>query len=146
MAKRLTDTKKWGDDWYLALSNDYRVVWVWLLDNCDHAGFCKRSITLLNMICRTSITEADLLKVMDGRVVVHGDYWFIPKFVKFQYASLHNNKPAILSVVRLLFEHNATHLIPESFGDNYRIVSESFRNHCEMIKDKDKEKGKEHST
>ena len=143
MAKRYTDTKKWGDDWYLSLSNDYRVVWQWLLDNCDHGGFCKRSMTLLNMICRTQITEDELLREMQGRVLVYGDNWFIPKFIKFQYGTLYSNKPAILSVVKLLFDQKATHIIPESFGIDYIIKADSYRNHCELIKDKDKDKVKD---
>jgi hypothetical protein len=48
MSKRFTDTEKWKDDWFLSLSNDYRIVWQWLLDNCNHAGICKPSINLLN--------------------------------------------------------------------------------------------------
>lgn len=135
MAKRLTDTKKWGDDWYLSLSNDYRIIWQWLLDNCDHAGFCKRSMTLLNLMCRTSVSEEDMLREMSGRVCTLNDNWFIPKFLKFQYTTLYSQKPAILSVVKLLFEKNATKLIPESFGNDYIIISESFHNHCKIIKE-----------
>jgi hypothetical protein len=71
-------------------------------------------------------------------VIVHNDNWFIPKFLKFQYGSLRNYKPAILSVVKLLFDQKATHLIPDSFGNEYQIISESFQKHCEMIKDKDR--------
>lgn len=140
MAKRLTDTEKWNDDWYLSLNNDYRIIWQWLLDNCSHAGFCKRSMTLLNLMCRLSISEEQMITEMSGRVVVHGSDWFIPKFIKFQYTTLHSQKPVILSVVRELFQKKAINLIPESFGKEYLIKEESFQNHCQMIKDKDKDK------
>ncbi len=142
MAKRLTDTKKWNDDWYISLSNDYRIVWQWLLDNCSHAGLCKRSIGLLNLMCRTTLSEDELILIMNGRIIIHNDYWFIPNFIKFQYLSLHVGKPAVLSAVRELFNYKCTHLIPESFGNNYKIKEESFENHCQMIKDKDKDKDK----
>jgi len=49
MAKRLTDTEKWKDDWYISLSNDDKVVWQWLVDNCNHAGICKKNMALLNL-------------------------------------------------------------------------------------------------
>lgn len=143
MSKRFTDTKKWNDDWYISLSNDYRIIWQWLLDNCNHAGFCKRSIGLINLMCRTNITEKEFIDSMDGRVIVHNDYWFIPKFIKFQYSTLLSCKPAIISVVKELFEQNCIDLIPESFGNNYKIIGKSFNNHCEMIKDKDKVKDKD---
>jgi len=27
MAKRFTDTDKWKDDWFISLSNDYKIIW-----------------------------------------------------------------------------------------------------------------------
>lgn len=132
MAKRLTDTEKWNDDWYLSLSNDYKTIWQWLLDNCNHAGICKRSIRLLNLMCNTVITEQDLIKSMDGRIIVKDNNWFIPKFLKFQYTSLNSNRPVIISVIKELEKHNLISMIPESFGNDYLI-----------IKDKDKDKDKD---
>jgi hypothetical protein len=146
MAKRLTDTEKWNDDWFLSLSNDYRIIWQWLLDNCSHAGFCKRSMTLLNLMCRLSVTEDQMIDQMRGRVVVHGNDWFIPKFIKFQYTTLFSQKPVILSVVKELFNKKAIHLIPVSYGSEYIIISECFENHSRMIKDKDKDKDKDSLT
>jgi len=132
MAKRLTDTEKWNDDWYISLSNDYRIIWQWLLDNCNHAGICKRSIRLLNLMCNTQTTEENLISVMEERVIIKENNWFIPKFLKFQYASLHSNRPVIISVVKELEKHDLLSLIPESFGNDYLI-----------IKDKDKDKDKD---
>ena len=140
MAKRLTDTDKWKDDWYLKLSNDYKIIWQWLLDNCSHAGFCKRSLELLIMMCKTNISEEDLISAMKGRVLCHKDYWFIPNFVKFQYSTLYSLKPAVVSVVKEIFLREASSLIPESFGNNYVIIEKSFENHLRTIKDKVKDK------
>jgi hypothetical protein len=133
MAKRLTDTEKWNDDWYISLSNDYRVVWQWLLDNCNHAGICKRSIRLLNLMCNTSISEEVLISMMEGRIVVKDNNWFIPKFLKFQYSSLNSNRPVIISVVKELEKNNLLAMIPESFGNDYLIIKDK-------SKDKDKDK------
>jgi hypothetical protein len=132
MAKRFTDTEKWNDDWYISLSNDYRIIWQWLLDNCNHAGICKRSIKLLNLMCYTTVSEVDMVEKMDGRVLVVDNKWFIPKFLKFQYSTLHSKKPAIVSAVAELEKHNLLSMIPESFGNDYLI-----------IKDKDKDKDKD---
>lgn len=132
MAKRLTDTEKWNDDWYISLCNDYRIIWQWLLDNCNHAGICKRSIRLLNLMCNTNISEDELIKIMDGRIVVKDNNWFIPKFLKFQYTSLHSNRPVIISVVKELEKNNLLLMIPESFGNDYLIIKDK-------SKDKDKD-------
>src|SRR6185312_4104773 len=140
MAKRLTDTEKWKDEWYVSLSNDDRIVWQWLLDNCSHAGFCKRSMSILNMMCRVNYTEEEMISKMSNRLIIIRTEWFIPNFIRFQYSSLMSLKPAILSVVKELYAKNCVGIIPESFGDNYKIISKSFDNHCQMIKDKDKDK------
>jgi len=143
MAKRLTDTDKWKDEWYISLCNDDKIVWQWLLDNCSHAGVCKPSMTLLNMMCRVSYDEKVLLEKMSGRVIPFNNIWFIPKFIKFQYKTLFSQKPVIVSVVKELFNFYLIEMIPSSFGDDYKIISNSFNNHCQMIKDKDKDKDKD---
>lgn len=144
MAKRFTDSDKWKDDWYISLNNDYKVVWQWLLDNCTHSGLCKRSMSLLNLMCKVDFLEDEMIVKMDKRIIAHGSYWFIPKFIKFQYSTLHSNKAAVISVVKDIFIHNLKPMIPESFGNDYIIKEESFENHCKMIKDmvKDKDKDK----
>lgn len=142
MAKRFTDTDKWKDDWYISLDNDCKVVWQWLLDNCTHSGLCKRSMGLLNLMCKVSFTEELLLSCMDKRVIIHNGHWFIPKFIKFQYSTLHSAKPAIVSVVKDIFEYKIMGMIPESFGNDYIIKEKSFDNHCKMIKDMVKDKVK----
>lgn len=143
MAKRLTDTEKWKDDWYISLSNDSKIVWQWLLDNCNHAGICKRSIGLLNMMCKVNYTEEQMISEMFDRVLVVNNLWFIPKFIKFQYTTLLSGKPAVISVVKELFNNDCIKYIPEYFGNDYLIVSKSFENHCKMIKDKDTDRDKD---
>jgi hypothetical protein len=133
MPKRLTDTSKWNDDWYLSLSNDYRIIWQWLLDNCNHAGVCKRSVYLMNLMCNTSVTEVDMLQAMQGRVMVVNSNWFIPKFLRFQYESLTSQRPVILSVVKYLEDNKLTEMIPESLHNDLFIIKRK-------SKDKSKEK------
>lgn len=140
MAKRLTDTEKWKDDWYINLDNDSKVVWQWLLDNCNHAGICKRSMGVLNLMCRVNFTEDEMIKKMEDRVLKIKNIWFIPKFLKFQYTTLLNNRPVVVSVVKDLFANDLIKFIPEDFGNDYLIIAETFDNHCQMIKDKDKDK------
>lgn len=136
MAKRFTDTEKWNDDWYISLDNDYRIIWQWLLDNCSHAGICKRSMKLLNMMCNTSILEDELILIMCGRVIIIDNNWFIPNFLKFQYSTLHSQKPAIISVVTELSKNNYYKMIPESFGNDYLIIKDKDKDK-DTVKDKD---------
>ena len=143
MAKRYTDTEKWKDDWFVSLNNDYRIVWQWLLDNCNHAGICKRSIKLLNFMCNTNITEEELINEIEGRLIIKDNIWFIPKFLKFQYCSLKSKKPVIVSVIKELEINGLLNFIPESFGNDYIIIKEPLGNHLVSIKDKDMDKDKD---
>ncbi len=144
MAKRLTDTEKWNDDWFISLSNDYRIIWQWLLDNCNHAGICKRSMRLLNMMCNTSISESDMVQAMDNRVIVIDNDWFIPKFLKFQYTGLQSNKPVIVSVVKELEKTGYFKHIPESFGNDYLIIKDKSKDKdINTVKHKNSDNGKQ---
>lgn len=145
MAKRLTDSEKWNDDWYISLSNDYRIIWQWLLDNCNHAGVCKRSMKLLNMMCNTSITEQEMIDNMSGRVISIDNNWFIPKFLKFQYTTLQSNKPVIISVVKELEKNDLIKYIPESFGNDYVIIKDKDKDKDSLVKQKSSDNGKQFS-
>ena len=48
MAKRFTDTQKWSEDWYLDLPITYKVFWIYICDNCNHAGIYKPNKRVLN--------------------------------------------------------------------------------------------------
>jgi hypothetical protein len=41
MAKRFTDTSKWRDKWFRGLNPSEKVLFLYLVDNCDNAGFIE---------------------------------------------------------------------------------------------------------
>jgi hypothetical protein len=102
MAKRMTDSDKWADEWFCNLSNEMKLVWLYLLDNCDHAGIYKKNLKLLNYHLNTHLDDEDIIQLLNGRVYVVGDKWFIKKFINFQYGTdetIFNSKvPAVKSV------------------------------------------------
>jgi len=136
MAKRFTDTEKWRDEWWGSLSNDYRIIWLYLVDSCSIAGIWKKDFRGLNFNCNTKISEEEFLKVFGSRLIDRGQFFFIPKFLRFQCPKgLNSNKPAVLSIVKELELNNLCEIINESFGNDFLI-----------IKDKDKGKGKDKGT
>ena len=130
MAKRFTDTDKWKDDWFLSLPNDYRIVWQYCLDNCSHAGILKKNFKLLNFCCNTNLTEAKFNSIFSDRILCFERFFFIPKFLTFQYPKgLNSDKPAIVGVRNELKAQGMFLIVNQSLGNDYLTV-----------KDKDKDK------
>lgn len=102
MAKRLSDTEKWKDDWFLNLKPEHKLLWYYVLDNCDHAGIWKVSERLAAALIGQPIDLAAALAAFTGRIAVlnNGDYWLVRKFVLFQYGSLSNTKSGVATAVR----------------------------------------------
>lgn len=144
MAKRFTDSEKWRDEWFGSLSNDYRIVWLYLVDNCSHAGIWKKDFRGLNFNCNTSLSEDQFKEIFAGRVVDCGNFFFIPKFIKFQYPKgLDSKKPAIVSVANELQKNNLLPIIKKQLGNDYLIIKDK-----DKVKDKDtvKDERKEKET
>ena len=144
MAKRFTDTDKWKDEWYTELTNDYKVIWLYLLDNCDNAGIIKRNIKLLNYYCNTNVLADDILNVFKDRVsVIADDKWIINKFCIYQYGNdfLSNNNKAVISAKKKLIENNLldnstnTILIPYQYS-----IDRTKEQEQDKVKDKSQDK------
>ena len=82
----MSETEKWKDPWFSNLENDWKLIWLYLLDDCSHAGIYQINIPLLNFHCRTSITLEDLLVKFHNRLIqISDDTIFIHKFIIYQY-------------------------------------------------------------
>lgn len=140
MPRRFTDTEKWKDEWFLSLDNDSRIVWQYILDNCSHAGILKKNFKLLNFCCNTQHTEESFNKIFVDRVLDKDKFYFIPKFLTYQYPKgLNSNKPAIVSVRRELELVGFSTMITQSLGNDYPFIKDKDK---DMDKDKDKDKDK----
>lgn len=103
MAKRFTDSEKWEDPFFSDLSSDMKLVWIYLLDKCDHAGFYKVNLKLLNFYLNTTIAEQAILDTFNGRIkVLTHEKWFIPKFITFQYGDLDDSSRVHKSILKTL--------------------------------------------
>ncbi|MFZ2905307.1 MAG: hypothetical protein WAZ98_03790 [Cyclobacteriaceae bacterium] len=123
MAKRYTDNEKWRDEWWGSLSNDYRMIWLYLVDSCTNAGRWKKDFRGLNFNCNTNVTEESFLAVFKDRLIDCGNFYFIPKFLRFQNPKgLNSNKPAVLSVVKEITENNLIPIVHQSLGNDFLII------------------------
>lgn len=148
MAKRMTDSSKWNDGWYGDLPMDMKLVWLYILDMCDHAGVYKVNLNLLKFQTGTERTEDEIIQYLKERIYIKDDKWFIPKFIMFQYKNFFTSKtPAIISARELLISHNIIQpndkVLPtfnKELNNPYITLIEPLSNDYIRTKDKDKDK------
>lgn len=85
MAKRFIDTGLFDDPWFMDLSKDGKILWIYLITKCDHAGI----IDINEKLCKfqTGIQKLEtVIKELGYRLqTVNEHFIFIPKFFKYQY-------------------------------------------------------------
>ena len=116
MAKRFTDTNKWNDVWFSQLPNDYKLIWIYILDSCENAGIWLSNIKNLNYFCNTNITEKDLIQTFSGKLTkITDEKWIVNKFCTIQYGDnfLESKNKAVLSAIKTL---NGLNLIKDVKG------------------------------
>ena len=88
MPKRFTETLKWDDPWFRALSPDAKLLWFWLVDKCDNAGIITPDFALCEF--QTGIKRAfEKMQEIESRVAEIADGKFIVcKFIEFQHGKL----------------------------------------------------------
>ena len=146
MAKRFTDSEKWEDNWFSELSNDEKIVWLYLLDKCNHAGIVRTNLRTLNFNCNTSYNDYITINELLGNrlIIINESFAFIPKFLKFQYIKgIGSNKPVIVSIRKELEKFGLMGVVSDLFGENFVTIKEPLSNSCQTIKEKDKDKDKD---
>lgn len=130
MAKRFTDTGKWQDLWFQELPCHYKLLWLYVLDNCDHAGIWKVNMRLASYHVGKEISEVEALEIFAGRIQNFKDgYWYLTKFVKFQYGGFKND--AVGKSVQKILITNNLHGATEGLARGYQAPKDK-------AKDKDK--------
>jgi len=135
MSKRFTDTDKWKDPFIKSLEAKYKLLWFYILDDCDHAGVWIVDIDVAGLRCGFSYDESESKKIFASRIqeINGGSRWFVRDFVDFQYGRLNPENRAHNSVLSILEKHNIKPLISPLQGAKDK----------EQDKEKDKAKEKE---
>lgn len=87
MAYRFTDTEKWRDAWFLDLNPTEKILFNYLCDNCDIAGFIE--LTPKKWAFEIGVTSSTIQGAIEGlsRGLIHshtGDCIYIRTFLKHQ--------------------------------------------------------------
>ena len=111
MAKRFTETMKWNEDWYLDLSLADKLFWIYVCDNCDHAGIFKPNKRMFELLIGHEINVESFLDNVNlnkPRICVLGNgRWFLTGFIEFQYGNkLNPNNRVHKSILKLLNDND----------------------------------------
>tara|TARA_R100000030_G_scaffold92074_1_gene77476 strand:- start:2478 stop:3152 length:675 start_codon:yes stop_codon:yes gene_type:complete len=108
MAKRMTDTDKWKKRFVRDLSPQHKLLWFYILDDCNHAGIWEVDIEVASIRVGYELVYDMLPESFLNKIVIfdNGDKWFIPDFIDFQYGELNPNSNVHKSVISLLQRYN----------------------------------------
>ncbi len=130
MAKRMTDSAKWQDAWFMDLPSKYKLFWLYILDTCDHAGVWRVNFKVASFHIGEHLEPSEVKRILNDRLqIISDEYWFVKKFIEFQYGGIKNDSVG-KSAQRILERHNLLGAI-EGLTSTY-----------EGTKDKDKDKVK----
>jgi hypothetical protein len=140
MAKRFTDTEKWKKPFIRGLQGAYKLLWLYICDDCDHAGIWQVDMEVAAIRIGEKIDIKEAIKSFDEKIVIidKGNKWFIPSFLEFQYPSgLNSDNRAHNSVIILLEKYNLR------ISKNKPLISPSEGSmDMDMVKDMDKDMDK----
>jgi len=99
MSKRFTDTSKWAKSNFRTLPPKLKLAWMYLCDNCDHAGIWDVDMDLMSFQIGEKITLKELIESFSESITPHGDRLIIDAFIDFQYGTLNPDNRVHKSVI-----------------------------------------------
>ena len=132
MAKRFTDTQKWQKSWYMDLTAEEKLLWVYMTDSCDHAGIWEVNWKLTSFMVGFQVARLPKAFEKQVKVINNNKYW-LKDFIKFQYGTLNPNVNAHKSAINKLEENNIC----------ISTLEQPLSNTWARVKDKDKDKVKD---
>lgn len=108
MAKRFTDTDKWKKPFIRSMKAPYKLLWLYILDECDHAGLWQVDFEVAQIKIGEKLNRETAIKFFEGRIleVNNGGKWFVFDFIEFQYGDLNPLNRAHNSVIKILEKYS----------------------------------------
>lgn len=140
MAKRFTDTTKWSKSFFSDLDIKAKLVWLYLLDNCDNTGIYPINLKLMSFQIGFKVDLEILFSWFGSKIVaIESDKIFIKSFIDFQYGELNESNNAHKPVIKLLKKIGPI----EDLKCSYLGAQDKEQDKDQdKIKDQDKEKAK----
>ncbi len=126
----MTDTDKWKKRFVRELSPQHKLLWFYILDDCNHAGIWEVDIEVASIRVGYDLVYDMLPQSFLDKIEIfdNGDKWFIPDFIDFQYGELNPNSNVHKSVIQLLERYNlmgylkGSQTLPEGVKDKDMVI------------------------
>jgi hypothetical protein len=138
MAKRFTDTEKWKKPFIRSLKAPYKLLWLYICDDCDHSGIWQVDLEVAEIRIGEKLDHKKALQYFAEKIIPldKGTKWFIPSFIEFQYPSgLSENNKAHTGIIKSLEKYK--HEI-----DNFKPLESPLQGDKVMVMDKVMDKDK----
>jgi hypothetical protein len=115
MAKRFIDTNIFRKDFVRDLEAPYKLLWLYIINECDHAGLWDVEMDVAQARLKLpELTIENALNQFKGKIIVlqNGRKWFIPDFIEFQYGKLNPENRAHNSVIQILEKYELHKIKP----------------------------------
>lgn len=137
MAKRFTDTDKWKKPLLKGIPASYKLLWLYICDDCDHAGIWQVDMQVAGIRIGEEVNEQEAIRIFGAKIIVfdEGEKWFLPGFIEFQYGELNPQNRAHQSVLKILTKYG----LVENEEKNKPLTS-PLQGAMDMDKDKEQDK------
>lgn len=126
MAKRLTDTTKWNNPSFRKLPSKYKILYLYMLDNCDCAGVMHLDIELISFVLSEQFSLDEIRSFFQERIkFVAEDKVVIKNFIGFQNGDITDSKSSIAKSVRTTLNAHGlwARYVKEEFGHVNKAVA-----------------------
>lgn len=142
MSKRLTDTTKWDDDWFLSLPPRYKCVWEYMRDTCGGTGIKKVSLKKFTDNVGEVITLEEFNRHFEGRIHwINEETVWIHGFLKAQYKTLSAKNQAHVNIAKLIIREVSNQVLSVKaqavFDQLISLVKESSDPHASLARPSD---------
>lgn len=109
MSKRFTETDKWRDPWFRKLSALAKLLFLWLVDNCDKAGVVDLDLESASFDIGQPVNGGHLSELQSRWNKLSNGKIRVMKFIAFQYGPLSEKCTPHLRVIETLRSHGISY-------------------------------------
>lgn len=112
--KRFTETEKWHDPWFRSLPAPSKLVFMYLTDRCNNAGFMELDKELLIILTKLKADHLEgALKALARGIIIKDGWVWVRRFLHHQKNDeINPSNPAHKQIISMLKEQL------DRFGDN----------------------------